>query len=207
MEERDAASDVTNVTGAGARAASKPSSVTGRVETQTQKRVIQLTAKALGVKIDKLQTVRKAKLNKADNIRKSMQGLILKGNKINVQSALDELMEVCDEAKGFHESLLGLLPHEEKEKHATWFKAKMLSNDECIADAKLWVSYNEGNAHETENDNVLDDINPNDSVSNVGSKRSSQRSGKSSTTSSARIKAEADRAALVARFAALKGET
>ncbi len=81
----------------------------------------------------------------------------------------------------------------------------MLSNDDCIANVKTGVSSNDSNAHEK--DGVLDDVNPEDSVSNVGSKCSSQRSGnscKSSTTSSARIKAEAERASLMARVAALK---
>lgn len=57
-----------------------------------------------------------------------------------------------------------------------------------------------------ENGNVVDDINPNDSVSNI-SKHSSHRSrnsARSSTASSAAIKAEAEKAALVALAAALK---
>ena len=52
---------------------------------------------------------------------------------------------------------------------------------------KKWVSCDEGNANE--NGNVVDDINPNDSVSNI-SKRSSHRScnsARSSTASSAAI--------------------
>ena len=56
------------------------------------------------------------------------------------------------------------------------------------------------------NGNVVDDINPNDSVSNI-SKHSSHRSRnstRSSTASSAAIKAEAEKAALVALAAALK---
>lgn len=53
---------------------------------------------------------------------------------------------------------------------------------------------------------VEDDVNPDDSISNVGSQCSSHRSGlsKLSTTSSVRIQAEAERAALMARAAALK---
>lgn len=56
-----------------------------------------------------------------------------------------------------------------------------------------------------------DDINPSDSISNVGSKGSSQRSAATrrsttSTTSSARIKAEADIAALLVCQNLMKGK-
>lgn len=199
MEKRDAVSDEKN--GTDVQAASKPRSVTSGVE--TQKRVTKLTAKAFAYKLESLQNDRKVKLNKATNIRKSIQGFMLRDDKTQVQNALGELIVVCDEAKNMPENLLGLLPCDEKEKHEIWFKAKMLSNNECFANAKGWISCNESHAHE--NGNVVDDIGPNDSVSNVCSKHSSHRSGnrsKSSTTSSAAIKAEADRAALVARAAA-----
>ncbi|KAL1267091.1 hypothetical protein QQF64_002766 [Cirrhinus molitorella] len=66
---------------------------------------------------------------------------------------------------------------------------------------------NEGNVIVNQCDVIDDGINPNDSVSNVESKRSNKgsiSSSKISTTSSARIKAEADRAALVACVSALK---
>jgi len=68
---------------------------------------------------------------------------------------------------------------------------KCCFKDECIADVKMCVSSNEGNLYK--NLNVEDGINPNDSVSNVGSKHSSQRSntsGKSSPTSSAQMNVE-----------------
>lgn len=126
-----------------------------------------------------------------------------------------------------HASLLDLLPHDEKEKHETWFKAKMLFNNECICDAKLWMSCNDGERIEF-TDNISNTIHQNvtaekvimpnpvssvikqsvedHSISNVGSQCSSHRSGlsKLSTTSSVRIQAEAERAALMARTAALK---
>lgn len=197
MEMRDVAADVTSQTDG--QLGSKPGS---GVDIQTQRRVVKPTAKALADKLDRLQNGRKNKLNKASAIKRSMHGLMSKGDKTEVQNALDEFIEVCEDAKSMHESLLVLLPGDEKEKHKVWFKAKMLSNNECIADAKRWVSCNEGDQNE-----FVDDINPEDSVSNVGSKWSSQRSGKSgklSTTSSARLKAEAKRAALMAQAAALK---
>ncbi|KAK0152604.1 hypothetical protein N1851_005873 [Merluccius polli] len=201
MEMQDAAPDNT---GTDMRTASQPSSVTSGLEPQTQKRVIKLTAKALAEKLDRLQTIRKARLNKATTIRKTIQGYMSNGEKTQVQNALGELIGVCEDVKCIHESLLFLLPSDEAEKHETWFKAKMMFNDECVNDVKKWISGNEGCVKA--NENVEDDIKPDDSVSNIGSKCSAKTggSGGSSTASSARVKAEAERAALVARAAALK---
>ncbi len=49
-----------------------------------------------------------------------------KGDKSEVQCALDDLVNLCDEAKGIHGSLTGMLPDDEKEKLDTRFKAKMM---------------------------------------------------------------------------------
>ena len=197
MEKHNATSDIIKT----AETVNKASRVASGVEAQTQKRVVKLTTKALANEIDRLQSGRKAKFSKAASIRKSIQGLMLQHDKTKVQNALEDLNEVCYEVKNMHNHLLGLLPYEEKEKQEIWFKAKMLSINEWIADTKMWVS-----CDENENGNVVDDINPEDSISNV-SKHSSHRSNnttKSSTASSAAIKAEAERAALVARAAALR---
>lgn len=201
METRDATSDVT---GSNVRTASKPGSVMSGVDPQSGKRVIKLSAKAIANILDRLQSDRKAKFNKAANIRKSIRGSMEKYDETQVQKGLEELTEVCDDVKGIHDHLLGLLPVEENEKHETWFKAKMLPINECIADTKEWLSCNKGKPNE--NAHVVDDVKPNDSVSNI-SVRSSHRSRSScmsSTTSSAAIKAEAEKAALIARAAALK---
>ncbi len=181
----------------------------------TEKRVVKLTAKAYAEKLERLQSDRKAKLNKASNVRNKIQELMLKGDKKSeVQYALDELVNLCYEAKNVHDSLMGLLPDDEKEKHEIWFKAKMIGNDELISDVKRWVKCSEqhalnsnGNDDDDDDNDDDDDVNPEDSVSNVASKQTSKKSacsGKSSSTSSARVKAEADRAALLARVAALK---
>lgn len=69
------------------------------------------------------------------------------------------------------------------------------------ADAKEWLAYNKGNLNE--NANVVDDVKPKDSISNV-SVHSSHRSRMSSTTSSATIQAKAEKAAPNAQAAALK---
>ena len=75
----------------------------------------------------------------------------------------------------------------------------MLVENCFIDDVKQWLRNNENVG------DVVDDVHPDDSISNVTSKRSNHKStgsGKSSksgqTTASARIKAEAEKAALLA---------
>lgn len=163
---------------------------------ESQKRVIKLTDKALAEEIDKLQNTRKAKLNKAGNLRNEMDVLMCNDDKTQVLNALDELETVCDDAQCAHDSLLCLLPCSEVERHEIWFKAKMLPNNECVSNVQQWLSESDTNP----NDNGRDDnVNPSDSVSNVGSKYS-----KSSTTSCAKLKAMAERAAVLARVKVLK---
>nr|XP_046248483.1 uncharacterized protein LOC124061029 [Scatophagus argus]XP_046248484.1 uncharacterized protein LOC124061029 [Scatophagus argus] len=207
---------------------------TENMETGSERKVIMIE-KALADKLLRLQAERKAKLNKAANIRNLMKDLIVKSDKTMVCDALNELRVVCDDAKCIHKQLLGLMPSDEQEKHEIWFKAKFLSLNECFHDAEMWfsnlegniqenvgVTNNEGNANKNEvginqnvtsNENnahatglVVDDIGPDDSISNVESKRSSKgsRASGGSSTASARIKAEAERAALIARASALK---
>lgn len=115
-----------------------------------------------------------------------------KGDKRKVESALDDLLEICDDTTCLHESVLGLLARDEVEKHEMRFKAKLLPNNECVAEVKLWLSCNKATFFQNE---IVEDI-----VSNVESSCSS----KSSRTSSSRLKAEVNKAALVACMAVLK---
>ena len=183
------------------------------VQKDKEKRVVTLTAKAFAEKFERLQKTRKAKLNKAGKIREYMQVLMQNKDKLKVQCVLHDLVVLCDEAKGIHGSLMDILPDDEKEKHDIWFKAKMICNDESISNVNKWLSGVEqtlpGAVHTLKvyNDDDKDDVNPEDSISNVASKRSSRkssRSGRSSTASSTRVKAEAERAALLAQTAALQ---
>lgn len=109
--------------------ASKTSSVVSGVDHQQSKR-----AKALADKLVTLQKDRKFRLGKTSIIRQSLQGF--KNDKSRLQIALKELIETCNDAKRIQESLLSFLPVDEKEKHETWFKAKMLSNNDFICETK-----------------------------------------------------------------------
>ncbi len=113
---------------------------------------------------------------------------------------------LCQEAKIAHDSLVPLMSAEEGEKQYTWLAAKMLVENGFIDGVKEWLKNNENGG------DVVEDVHPEDSISNVSRKRSHQKSThsrKSSnkighTTASAYIKAEAEKAALLARAAALK---
>lgn len=170
----------------------KLEAVTSCSDTQQTKRVSKLSAKALAQKLERLQNDRKNKLNKAANLRETVQCLMQKCKVSEVQNGLDSFIKLCDEIRSIHGFLLGLLPQEEKDRHETWFKAKMMFNDEFIVKTRGWLSSSgvfESKA--ISNDDEIfkpDDVNRNDSVSNVGEILSkSEASCKSSTTSSARV--------------------
>lgn len=162
---------------------------------ENQKRTVKLTEKGLAEKLDRLQNTRKSKLNKAGKIRDEIKDLISNGDRTNVLNAFDELKNVCEDAKGLHQTLLCLLSNEEGNKHEIWFTAKMLPNNECFSNVNQWLSQTEPN-HEDE------EVTPADSVSNTGSK-GSQRSSKSSA-SAAKLKVAAEKAAVLARVKILK---
>lgn len=114
------------------QAVSKPSSV------NVGDHKVSKRAELLVDKLTTLQADRKSKLDNASIIRKSMQGL--KNQKSQLQNALKELVETCNDAKRIHESLLSVLPIDEKEKHETWFKAKMIANNDVISETKGFVA-------------------------------------------------------------------
>lgn len=119
-----------------------------------------------------------------------------------VKCSLERIVYLCEEAKGARESLVCLMFIEEhnKKKQNTWFGAKILIENSCIADVEQWLKDDDAEG------------NPYDSITNVASRytqRKSECSGKSDsikssqTTASAGIKAEAERAALIAPTAVL----
>ncbi len=125
-----------------------------------------------------------------------------------VRSVFENLNELCLEAQEAHESLMILLPVNEIEKHDIWFKAKMITKNEFIEHINVWLS-TPVTCQETSEGvtdvNVNDEVVPEDSVSKgttAYSRHSSSSSG--SSTVSARVQAEAERAALMAHAEALK---
>lgn len=134
----------------------------------------------------------------------------MESNENEVQSELVKCIKHYDDARDLHEALLNLpLPEDEVVRQSQWFQAKMTLFCDFIKKVKEWRTdagqpYIEPQDSKTLDDQIVadvDEIRPEDSVSNVScpklnfSKAPSQLS-RFSYTSSARIKVEAEKAAL-----------
>lgn len=173
-----------------------------------EKRVVKLTAKAFADKLERLQSERKTKLNKAGKLRDKVTDLIKKKDKLQVECVFNDFIKLCDETKGVHAAVLSMLPDPEQEKHDLWFKAKMIVNNDCKSKVELWLSSADqlvmSDSVGVDGD---DGVNPEDSISNVASKHLGKSVASSKlSTSSSRIRAEAEKAALLARMTALKNK-
>lgn len=116
-------------------------------------------------------------------------------NTDEVRQSLVKYKEILEEFKDAHKSFQCLLSDEEcKQDGNEWYQAKMHAIQDFLACVNSWLS----KATETED---IDDVAPADSVSLVS--RRSKESSRSSH-SSALIVAEAEQAALKARYTALK---
>lgn len=126
MDENDQGIEVTHVVSA--------DSQNDKEEASVKKRSIKPTAKALLSKLNDLETLRKSKLSKAANLKKTVQGLMCEsGYEAEIKGSFSKYQALINDAKVAHNNLLELLPVEEKEKHETWFKAKLLSVHEfCV---------------------------------------------------------------------------
>lgn len=200
----------------------------GETENELGKRPVKLTVKALEEKIISHQKERNLRIKKLYKLRKEVeQWMLSKPNVSEVQMTYDTFLKLSVETTELHESLKPLLPSEEMSKQNKWFEIEMNSNTEMIKRIEGWLLDFKEQCKGDENDGgddvvdgevdnavqhttvITDEIGPNDSISNVNEKRctsascSSHRSLRSST-SSAYLKAEAERAALIARAATLK---
>ena len=87
-----------------------------------------------------------------------------------------KIIFVCvKKQKNADHSLVPLVPTEESGKQNTWFAAKMLIENGFIGDVKQWLRNNESVV------DVVDDVHPDDSMSNVASKRSHRKGTWSAT--------------------------
>lgn len=138
-------------------------------------------------------------------------------NASQVKQCLGDINTLCENATTLHNELLPLHPEDELNKQKEWFSSIMNYSSTFQKDTQIWiveteqrisqeqqaspeipllpVEMNEANENE-------DDIKPSDSVSNVGSHKTSQ--SQCSSTSSARLMAEAELAALTMRHKLLK---
>lgn len=190
----------------------KEETETGTETVSVKRCTVKLTHMALLDKIETLQKFRKHKLNKASALKSIIQELMEDTEyKAEVFHTFVKYKLMCKEAKEAHESLLNILLVTERDKHETWFKAKLLSVSDFIEDVTKWLKQCEiRKSAEVVNDDA-DEVKPGDTISNIESNISKTKSGRKSSTSSrssrassARIQEEAERAALEARTAALK---
>lgn len=125
------------------------------------KQPIKLTYKALVEKLQKLQNTRKDKLNRARNLRKVAQELMQSRNALEVKGVLEKIVNLCDEAKNVHESVVSLMDTEGKEKQNTWFAAKMLVEKGFISHVKQWLIDTGDNVDNVDDDDV---VNPDEHI-------------------------------------------
>lgn len=101
------------------------------------KRESKLTEKALLAKIDDLEKKRKSFLHKAANVKEEIYKLMSnKGSCEEVKQVFSTYEFLVNDAKNAHECLLEFLPISEKEKNEIWFKAKLLSVNDCFETVK-----------------------------------------------------------------------
>lgn len=188
----------------------------GDVEVSS-KRSIKFTSKGLSFYMKTCQEKRSAKCKQAKRIMEDLNVLMESKDKADsVNSLLATFIQSYQDAKDSHDNFTSLpIPPDELKKQNEYFENKMSTYLEFTERVKCWlcelgqpfVQLNKDNNVQNFDD-VDDEINPEDSASNVcsvisKSKTRSQVSRVSSTTS-ARVKAEAEKAALMERVAALK---
>ena len=200
-----------------------------------QKRLRTPTFKGIRMAMERLQTERNSNITQSSKLKTQITALMdTKGNILDVQLMLERFKCSCQKAAELHNTLLSEfpMPEEEQSKQNTWIQAKMLGSEMFMQDVSKWLSENRGINYDGVNANKVlglsehecvnadgankvlgpsvqcqDNINPEDSVSNVsrGSKRSKASSkGSGSGVSSACMRAKAEKAALLEKAAALQ---
>lgn len=203
-------------------------------EMESGKRQSKLTAKALGNKIENLQNERKINVNKIKGLIPQMKSWMKKkGNVSQVQSLLESLTDQCGNATKSHDLLIPLLPEEQQKKHNEWFCSIMDYSKTFQKSVELWLNEQDdlpvlhdqtdtGEVNEQafpptpeeiqlqtasviNADDPQDDVKPNDSVSNVGSRISRThnsaigRESVASSISSARVGCFKDKTKVINR--------
>ncbi len=96
----------------------------GEIKSDRPKHNVKLTSKALCEKNEKLQSTRKAKLNKASNLKKIVRELMTENDcEPEVKCTFAKFVDLWDEVKSLHNSLMGLLNVDELERQQTRFNA------------------------------------------------------------------------------------
>ena len=187
----------------------------------SEKRDTKHTVKGLAYHTEKYQGARISKCKQASKCLKRLQVLMeSRENVADVQCELNNFIKCYEEAKKEHASFLSLpIPQDEVENQNKWFHTKMTLYSDFTEKVKKWLvdtgqPYAQPDIKCSEDVDVLsvtdsDEVGPGDSVSNISCYRyshvkASSQLSRVSSTSSARIKAEAEKAALLEHVAAMK---
>ena len=177
------------------------------------KRSHRYTAKGLSFQVQTCQDKRSAKNKQAKRLMEDLQILMTANeNSQSVASLLDVFIQCLQDANDAHEAFISLpLPHDELNTQNECFVNKMSIYNEFTERVKCWLydvghSYVSPNTHQSAK--IIDDLRPEDSVSNISQVTSNvskthSRTSRVSSTASVRLQAEADKAALLERVAAL----
>ena len=185
-------------------------------EEPSSKIVVKMYSKGMEYIVIRYQEKRSAKCKQAKRCMEHMSALMASIQNVDsVKNELAVFMQCYQDANETHTSFMSLpLPKDEVKRQSKYFLEKMTMFCDFTDNVKGWLfeaghPYVETNKDDPDNQCVADGIHPEDSASNVASIKSSSlrshsRLSRSSSISSACIKAEADKAALVERIAAQK---
>lgn len=96
---------------------------------ENEKREIKLTAKALEIKIERLQHERKSSVNKIKALIPQIKAHMKSKNVTEIPSQLNNLNALSKKATDLHNELLPLLPDDEDKKQNEWFSSIMDYSD------------------------------------------------------------------------------
>lgn len=107
------------------------------VNARNEKRAIKLSVKALENQIERFQADRQSKVNKIKVAIRSIKGLMeTEDNVSSVQSNLENVSVLLEDAGQLHEAVIQLLPQEEQEKQNAWFSSILKYNTSFFGECK-----------------------------------------------------------------------
>eukprot|EP00063_Salmo_salar_P065884 XP_014040719.1 PREDICTED: uncharacterized protein LOC106593859 [Salmo salar] len=148
--------------------------------------------------LNSLYAARRGKLGACTRKMNEIKVLLVDGGNIEtVNESLEAFDAVLNDFKNGHESVLELVTEEEQEQESmNYYQPRMRTYEHFLKEVEIWKKA------EVEPQTLIE---PHDSISNVSKTSSKTKYSKTaSSVSSARLKAEAERAALLARQASLQ---
>lgn len=156
-----------------------------------------LTPKEMGAAFKTLSATRRAKLGHCTRKMNAIKTMMNEGAGVDkVREGVDEFVKALEEFKMYHVTVQKLLTEDVKEdENLNWYEPKMADYGAFLDETEQWLKNPQPDPQTL--------VDTTDSVSQCATKVSGSGS-KTSSISSARMKAAADKAALLARAEALK---